>query len=95
MKGDFKKRINKQKEEDKKRHERTYMVKNIEVIVDINTCKVNTNELGLIINDLLNTTKNEVYQKNKIFHLNIVCDFSYDLEFLGVSKDKKLYFKLI
>ena len=59
MKGDFKKRINKQKEEDRKKHERTYMVKNIEVIVDINTCKVNTNELGLIINDLLNTTKNQ------------------------------------
>jgi hypothetical protein len=60
VKGDFKKRINKQKEEDKKRHERTYMVKDIEVIVDINTCKVSTNELRLIINDLLNTTKNEV-----------------------------------
>lgn len=95
MKKEFRERINKQKEEEKKRHERTYMVKNIEVIVDINTCKVSTNELGLIINDLLNTTKNEVYQKNKIFHLNTVCDFSYDLEFLGVSKDKKLYFKLI
>ena len=73
MKGDFKKRINKQKEEDKKRHERTYVVKNMEVIVDINTCKVSTNELGLILNYLLNTTKNEVYKKNKIFHLNTVC----------------------
>ena len=95
MKKEFRERINQQKKKDEEKHERTFIIKGKEVVVDINTCRVNTKELNCIMSDIFATTVNEVYEKNRIFHLNTVCDFSYDLKFLGVSKDKKLYFRLI
>lgn len=93
---DFKKRLEEQKRKDEQKMNKHFSINDKEINVNCNNLYIRDEaELYECIEDIMFTTKGEVFKKNKIFDLQSITDVNYNLQFLGSKDDNKLFFKVI